>query len=199
MNVIDNTAKAPAQYRVRNRKPGEITTIVLHAMGFVRKPTNPRWAMVKAHYCIRRDGSILMNHHPTVRMKYGSGVANRYSITIEHEGNPVNEHGKAFKPEKFGVHAATPEQVASSRALMAALCAEYPSIRFVSSHRHIDAGKSNCPGPELWRECGEWAIAELGLHEAPVLKGGLVLPDTWRGVPSVATVHNADTCDMLGL
>lgn len=183
MNLIDLTSKAPASYRVRNRKPESITTLVLHATGFAWQPSNPRWCKVKSHYVVRLDGSICMNHHPLVRMKFGSGVANSYSITIEHEGNPLNERGNAFLPNKFGVHKATPEQVAASRELLTYLSSTYPSIRYVSSHRHIDSGKSNCPGPQLWSECGEWAMAQLKLHEAPVLPTGLALPPAWRKAP----------------
>lgn len=183
MNIIDLSAKAPTSYRVRIRKPEEITTIVIHATGFAWKPTNPRWPLVKAHYVVRRDGSILMLHHPTVRMKYGSSVANRYSITIEHEGNPVNEHGNAFMPEKFGTHAATPAQVTASRALITSLCDTFPSIEYMSAHRHIESGKSNCPGPQLWSEVGEWSLENLGLHEAPVLTSGSMLPEAWKTSP----------------
>lgn len=189
MDVIDLTAEAPNSYRIRTRKPEEITTLVLHATGFAWKASNPMWPRVRAHYCVRRDGSVLMNHHPTVRMRYGSGVANSYCITIEHEGNPVNEHGRAYKPEKFGVHAATREQVAASRALITSLSEQYPSILYVSAHRHISKLKSNCPGPELWRECGEWAISELGLTEADVLEGGSTLPGAWRGSQRMTTEH----------
>lgn len=165
------------------RTPESITTIVLHATGFSRKPTNPRWALTKAHYVVLLNGTILMNHSPLVRMKYGSGIANSYSITVEHEGNPVNENGHAFMPEKFGVHKATPEQVAASRELITYLCDTYPSIQYVSSHRAVQAGKSNCPGPQLWSEIGEWALLNIGLHEAPVLKTGSMLPEAWRAPP----------------
>lgn len=185
MNIVDNTAKSPISYRVRQRKPEEITTIVLHAMGFAGwKLSNPMWYKVRAHYVVKLDGTVLMNHHPLTRMRYGSSIANSYAVSVEMEGNPINENGKAFKPEKYGVHPPTHEQVASVRALMAALCTEYPSIQYVSAHKHIQAYK-NCPGFQRGIECGEWAMENLGLHEAPVLKAGMMLPEAWRGTPSM--------------
>lgn len=179
MNLIDLTAKAPASYRVRTRRPEEITTVVLHQTGFSWKPSNPRWAKVRAHYVVRRDGSVLLLHHPETRMRYGSSVANRYCVTIEHEGNYANASGSWWKPELYGAHHPTPELIAASRDLLRFLHESYPSIVDVSSHRHIQAGKSNCCGPELWQALGVWAIEEPGLREAPVLVGGKPLPAAW--------------------
>jgi hypothetical protein len=43
----------------------------------------------------------------------------------------------------------------------------------------------NCPGPDIWREIGEWSIAELGLVEAKPLSTGSTLPPSWRGKPKI--------------
>ena len=185
MTFIDLTAKSPKSYRIRIRKPDEITTIVLHSMGFDWKPSNPNWAKIKAHAAVRRDGVVVKLHDPLVRMLYGSSVANSYAVSLEFAGNPVGDSGRAFMPEKFGVHAATLEQVIAGRELIASLCETYPSIRFVAAHRQLQAGKSNCPGPQIMREVGVWAIEELGLELAPVLKAGSELPESWLGSPTM--------------
>lgn len=183
--IIDLTAQAPAEYRVRIRPASEVRAIVLHQTGFAWRPDNPRWPLVKAHFVVRQDGSVLMLHSPLVRMRYGSGACNAQGITVEHEGNYPSDRGQWWSPETMGRHVLSdyPAMVASSRALLADLCAQYPSIELVIGHRHIEAKKSNCPGPSLWSEVGEWAKATLGLREPAPLAGGLALPDTWRAEP----------------
>lgn len=184
--IVDLTAKAPAEYRVRARLPSEVQAVVLHQTAFSGWSTNnPMWARIRAHYVVRQDGSVLMLHHPTVRMRYGSGPCNARGVTVEHEGNLPSDSGAYWKPERYGrdVLDQHPEQVAASRALVRMLCAEYPTIGLVIAHRHIDARKPNCPGPDIWREVGEWAKRELALVEPAPLPAGLPLPNTWRGAP----------------
>jgi hypothetical protein len=186
VQLIDLTAKSPAQYRIRLREPAEVTTIVLHQMGFAWRDDNPMWAKVRAHYAVQQAGAVVALHDPAVRMRYGSGVANRYCVSIEHEGNYADD-GRWYKPDRFGRHvlADHPELVRSSRVLISSLVERFPSITTIMAHRHIQRGKPLCCGPELWREVGEWARQELGLVEGAVLPGGAPLPDRWRGVPVV--------------
>lgn len=186
MQIVDLTDRSPREYRVRQRDPAEVTTIVLHQMGFAWRDENPMWAKVRAHACVQQSGTVVALHDPTVRMRYGSGVANRYCVSIEHEGN-YGDDGRWYKPDRFGRHvlADHPELVRASRALVRSLVERFPTITTIMAHRHIQRGKPLCCGPELWTEVGVWAQRELGLAEGAVLAGGMALPDRWRGEPGV--------------
>jgi len=184
--LIDLSDRSPREYRIRQRDPSEVRAAVLHQTGFsCWTDDNPMWAKVRAHFVVRQDGSVLKLHDPLVRMRYGSGVCNAQGITIEHEGNLPSASGKWWGAERYGRDqlADHPEQVRASRELLRMLAAEYPTLTKVIAHRHISANKANCPGPDLWREVGEWSIRELGLVEVAPLPKGLALPDTWRGEP----------------
>ena len=58
--IIDLTAQAPAEYRVRIRPASEVRALVLHQTGFAWRPDNPRWPLVKAHFVVRQDGSVVI-------------------------------------------------------------------------------------------------------------------------------------------
>ncbi len=182
--IVDLTAQAPAGYRIRTRPASDVRAVVLHQTGFSGwRADNPMWAKVRAHFVVRHDGSVLMLHHPMTRMRYGSGPCNAQGVTVEHEGNYPSAHGVYWRPEKYGrdVLDQHPEQVTASRALVRMLTADYPTIGLVIGHRHIDARKANCPGPDLWREVGQWSIDQLGLREPDPLPEGLAVPGSWRG------------------
>lgn len=183
MNVLDYTAKSPASYRVRMRAPEEVTTIVCHQMGVgVWHEDNPMFARVRAHFVGQQSGRIIKNHEPLWRLRFGSGVANSYCITIEVAGNFEVSRGVWWKPEKMGRSRVEdhPEQISAIRELLTSLRATYPSITTITGHRALSKGKSGCPGPDLYRECVMWGVRELGLQEGPVLKSGAVIPDSWR-------------------
>lgn len=183
MNIIDRTATSPPEKRVRQREESEVVACVLHATGFSRRADSPRWDLVSAHYIIQECGDILMLNHPLTRMNVGSGPCNAGGITIEHELNPISDRGTYYKPEKFGRGVLRAPQVKASRELLSYLCATYP-IKLVIAHRHFDGKrKGNCPGPDIWRELGCWAIDNLGLTEPAPLPKGLPIPDSWRGAP----------------
>lgn len=182
MNIIDRTAHAPESYRRGMRDHEDVQAAIAHQMG-----CGSTWALdaevwdrVRAHFVVRQDGSILMLHHPLVRMNVGSGVCNAKGVTIEMAGSYASDRGKWYKPEKFGRDVLGPVQVEAGRDLMRWLCAEYP-IRLVIAHRHIEgARRGNCPGPAIWGALGQWSIDTLGLTEPAPLPGGLAIPDSWR-------------------
>lgn len=186
MNLIDLTSKAPTEYRVRVREPEAVTSVTLHSTGFSGWSSgNPNWAKIRAHYCVRQDGSVLLLHDPLVRMSVGSGRANRYTVSVECEQNPANDRGNFFKPERFGRDDMRehPAQVAAALDLLRHLAARFPSIRTIATHRSIDgARRPNCPGPTAWALIAVPAMAELGWSEAVPLAGGLPTPATWRGL-----------------
>lgn len=185
LDLVDLRGKAPADYIVRERPAEEVTTIVLHQTGFGGwKPDNPNWAKIKSHFVVRRDGKVQVNFDPTKRLRYGSNKANAHGITIEHEGNYPSADGKYWEGDKFGeyVLAEAPAQVAASRRLVELLSERYP-IENINAHRQWDAGKTNCPGPDLWRAVGEYAVHQLGLTDGGPgwhAEGGLAIPETWR-------------------
>lgn len=195
VNIVDMRKNSPKDYTMYVRKPSAITTVMLHQMSCCTawKPDNPLWDDVKAHFVVKHDGTVLMNHHPEERMKYGSGLANPFTITIEHQGNFPSADNKWYKPEKFGQDNLQdyPAQVQASRALLAGLKQRYPTIKFVYAHRQWDyPDRANCPGPQIWRASGEWAKKMLGLSDCLDEEGGVCkadhspagasIPASWR-------------------
>ena len=148
----------------------------------------------KAHALVLDSGAVLQLHPWLVRLKYGSGPWNGRGITVEHRANLPGRYqgdeprwaGKAAR-ETWDADARR-AQVLASRALLARLREELPGLRYVGAHRQIDAPrKGGCPGPDLWREVGEWAIRELGLELVASLPSGSDLPAGWRRAPTVAS------------
>ena len=188
----DLCALAPEEYRRRRRALSEIRAVILHQTGFGSwKLDNRLWPRVRAHFVIHKCGLISQNHPITERLRYGSGLANAWAITIEHEGNyPLRyDDGRAryWQPERFGRDRLedSPRQVQASRALLTHLAAEIPGLQ-VGAHRHVEAAKSGCPGPDLWREVGQYAIDRLGMPEVSRFADGLDVPADWRGEPRIA-------------
>lgn len=185
LELVDLRTKAPKNYVVRDRPAEDVTAIVLHQTGFSGwKPDNPNWAKIKSHFVVRRDGKVQINFDPTKRMLYGSNKANASAITLEHEGNYPNAAGVWWSGDKFGEDHLedAPEQVAASRRLVELLSERYP-IEHVYAHRQWAPDRANCPGPDLWRAVGEYAVKQLGLDDggpgwhAP---DGEAIPETWR-------------------
>jgi len=186
----DLTDRAPQSYVMRPRRIAEIRAVVLHQTGFdTWRESNPMWARVRAHFVVHRSGLVTQLHPITARMRFGAGHANPWAINIEHEGNyPLGYRDGApirFKPEKYGATVLTdaPEQVTAGRELLAWLAAQVPGL-MVGAHRQIEALKSGCCGPDIWREIGQFAVDTLGMPELPVT-GGLEIPDDWRGEPRI--------------
>lgn len=188
----DLTALAPTAYRRRERELSEVRAVILHQTGFgTWALDNPLWPKVRAHFVVHRCGLISQNHEITTRMTTGSGVANRWAITVECEGNYPLRYldGKAryWAPSKYGRDRLddAPRQVIAARALLAHLATVVPGLG-VGAHRHISAKKSGCCGPDLWREVGQWAVDNLHMPEIKPLDSGLAVPSDWRGTPRIA-------------
>jgi hypothetical protein len=187
VEIVDLRADAPAAYIRQQRAPGDIRAIVLHQTAFSWKPDNPLWADVRAHFVVRRDGSIVCNFLPTIQMKVGSSHANPFSITVEIEGNYPSDAGKCWKPETYGCNtlASEPKLINAARRLIEALKQQYPSITHIYAHRQWEGadGKPNCPGPDIWRAIGRWAMNTLGLKDNGPgwhYDKGLAIPDSWE-------------------
>lgn len=78
-----------------------------------------------------------------------------------------------------------PEQIHAARALLAHLRATMPALRYLGAHRQIERAKAGCPGPSVWAEIGEFALANLGYQLAPTDPRGLDIPDDWRTDPTI--------------
>lgn len=191
--MIDRTAESPTQYRVRTRDPAEVDLAVLHQTGPIFDPVR-----VRAHFLVMPDGDTLALHPPLVRMRYGSGKWNARCVTIEHAAHYPGRYTARGEPKWAGWNerakpACEPRgrledheaQVHAARALLAHLRETLPALRYVAAHRMIEAGKGGCPGPDLWREVGEWSIRALGLQLAEVEPTGSTLPPTWRAEPRI--------------
>lgn len=196
--LVDATASAPVEYRRSVRPLSQSRAAVLHQMGVgTWRDGNPMFARVRAHFVVKRSGVVLQLHPLTCRMRYGSGAANPWAITIECEGNYPTRYRDGvplyYSPDKFGrsVLADAPAQVEAARALLAWLAAQVSGLQ-VGTHRQISKGKAGCCGPDLWREVGQWAADALDLPLMPTLPGGLEIPDEWRGPPRININPNKD-------
>ena len=47
---------------------------------------------------------------------------------------------------------------------------------YVCAHRQSHKSRPNDPGSKIWRDCGEWAIEELGFKLGPVVGSGIPIP-----------------------
>lgn len=206
--VIDRTAASPATYRVRERDPAEIDLVVLHQTG-TGSLSDAAALRVKAHALVLDSGEALRLHPWLGRMRYGSGpIGNRRGVNVEVRANlpgryaggePIwwrpSDAGLARMRTTRGAWEALLERwdpdrhrarVLTARDLLATLRRDLPALRFVCPHRTLQAGKGGCPGPDLWREVGEWAIRELGLELLPAVSGGAEPPASWRATPTIS-------------
>lgn len=153
---------------------------------------NPMFARVRSHFVVLQSGLVLQLHPITARLRFGSGHANPWCITIEHQGNLPTSYKNGvpqyWKPDTYGRSGLGAAQVTASRALLSWLASQIPGLQ-VGTHRQVDERKSGCCGPDLWREVGQWAV-DHGVPEMPVA-GGLAIPDTWRG--SILPTHREYT------
>lgn len=193
--IVDRTAHAPASYRGRTRAPDEPDLACLHQTAVGRDlwpEDSPAWDRVRAHYVVTPAGSIRCNHEPRIRLRYGSRWWNPRAVTIEIAGNfPTcfDAHGRPvwWSPERMGQDLAPerPEQIHAARALLAYLRATMPALRYLGAHRQIERAKAGCPGPSVWAEIGEFALAHLGYQLAPTDPRGLDIPRDWRTDPTI--------------
>jgi hypothetical protein len=83
----------------------------------------------------------------------------------------------------------TPEQIAGGRALVDHLVKQ-SKITHIYAHRQGGQNRENCPGPDIWREVGAWAVNQYGLKwggpgwavDAGKIHG-LPIPDHWWQPP----------------
>lgn len=191
--LTDRTSASPGRYRLRDRALDEIDLVVLHQTGTRAGLPRSTLDRTRAHALILDSGEILHLHPWAARLRYGSGPWNARCITIEHRANLPGRYvagrGRWWRPDLVPPDVWDPDarraQVLASRQLLRLLRSELPALRYVAGHRMVQRGKGGCPGPDLWREVGEWAIAELGLELAEVAPTGSSLPPDWRRAPTI--------------
>ncbi len=177
------------------RHPLALFAFVLHQMAFRRKnrttgqyshPEN--YLKVGAHFCIMQDGRIVQLH-PVSRMIWHAQGLSSLSVSVEFEGNFPNIRGRVWTPKgvtqddpTFGKVIPTPAQVDSGRFLASYLQAVLGTNK-IYAHRQSSASRENDPGPDIWYNVGEWAIANLGYagdSTSSVVGTGKAIPAEWR-------------------
>ncbi|MEO1014459.1 MAG: N-acetylmuramoyl-L-alanine amidase [Pseudomonadota bacterium] len=180
LHIQDLTAASDHSRRIRTRDTADIDAAVLHQMGFARSGGPERFLRTKSHYIVLQDGRVAQLHRDQDYL-YASNALNSRSIAIEFEGNMPSERGRFYKPERFGRHRVTMAQVSAGRRLLLHL-RDVSGIRFVFAHRQGTNGHTNCCGPDLWFNVGQWAIAN-GFSDGGVgftMGDGLPIPNAWR-------------------
>lgn len=193
MRLLDRTAHSPTSYRRRKRPLESVDLAVLHQTGTPRMdPTTPALDRVRAHLLVLDDGEVRLLHPLDVYMRYGSSVWNPRCVTVEVRANlPTRYTGKGkpvwWRPDLAGADTieAKHAQVRAVREVLAWLRQELPALRYVGAHRQVEAGKGGCPGPDLWRECGEYARRVLGYELVATDARGKALPSEWVAEPTL--------------
>jgi hypothetical protein len=166
-------------YKGRDREASKVTGIVLHQMGFNRGNEIEKYFPVTAHFVILPNG-VLGWLHKFEESLYSSNFLNPTTIAVEFAGNLKDDRGIWWKGIKQQ-DALTPEQVQAGRDLLLFLRDSF-GIRKVFAHRQAHQKKTNCCGPEIWSNVGEYAIRELGYEDTrdQTFGHGTPIPKTWR-------------------
>lgn len=156
-----------------------IDALVLHQISFDRGNSQEKYDEVGVHFIITPDGSILQLYDESNYL-WCSNKFNKRSVGVEFVGNFPDENGKWWK----GVRARnipSQKQVYSGRKLINYLRLSL-NIRYVFTHRQTNNNKSNCPGPHIWYNLGEWALKN-GFSDGGTgftLGNGKRIPEQWR-------------------
>lgn len=183
--IEDRTHLSPRDKRKGTRDPSMVTALVLHQMAFSRGSNPAKYDRVTAHFVILPNGHTAQLH-PASAILWASNGFNKRSVAVEFAGNFPSIRGRCWKPEKFGCHRVTPEQIAAGRNLIRHLVSTL-GIRHVLAHRQSSASRENDPGPDLWYHVGQWAKDNLGLSDGgPGFKveDGKPIPPEWRAARS---------------
>lgn len=195
--IIDYRSKArlteKAKKHTTKRSEDKVFALVLHQMGFNRGDSPSKYRKVTAHYVIPPDGNVYQLHDHTQRLPASTGL-NEGSVSVEFAGNfpsrAKSTHKLAFvNPDKFGMDQLTPEQIAGGRMLVDHLVKKH-KITHIYAHRQGGPKRENCPGPDIWREIGAWAVNQYDLKwggpgwavNAGKIKG-LPIPEEWWQPP----------------
>ncbi len=170
-------------YRLKKkRKVDELDAIVLHQTGAFNDTRN--WTLkVKAHYVVRRDGTVYNNHPIEYKLLASHTLDKKHkAVAIELVGNYPNVKRRTWSWEKRDYLRAV--QIDTARCLLRELTTLMPSVKYLTGHRQGDSSRGNDPGLDAWCTIGEWALRELGLENGPksdyAVGSGKPIPESWR-------------------
>jgi hypothetical protein len=187
LTIVDRTGHTAEIFQTRDgrnifshgntsarRSLAGITGIMLHQTAFFTNSVE-RMDTVIANYAVMPDGTVLKLRDETMRLN--SIGTNEHAIDIEFVGNYPSAAAIARSGDG-GLPTPPPVQIAAGRALVQHLQTAHGLSHI---HAHAQFTRKNCPGPQLWFNVGEWAVANLGMSPA----SGNEVPDSWRQ-PSLA-------------
>lgn len=163
------------------RKLEKVDSIVLHQMAFTRGNNLSKYHEVGAHYIVMNDGKIGQLYDNLDYINASNGFNNR-SVAIEFAGNFPDTKFKWWDGSSNRT-LLTPAQILGGRCLMSVLQSQLPALKYVYAHRQSSSSRGNDPGPDIWKQVGEWAIGKFGLTDKlpqPFINKGASIPDAWR-------------------
>lgn len=190
-SIEDRTAIAPKD--LRKGKPRDINKVyalVLHQTAFSRGNDTTKYDRIPVHFVITPNGKIIQLH-PLTALLWSSNGFNTGSVAVEFVGNFRSIEGRYYKPEKYGCHHVTPEQIKAGRQLIQHLRQQMP-LTHILAHRQSSGDRTNDPGPEVWFNVGQWAIDNFGLKDGGpgfFIHTGKPIPEQWRKWGQVAASY----------
>jgi hypothetical protein len=189
--IEDRTAFTPKD--LRKGKPRDINKVyalVLHQTAFSRGNDTTKYDRIPVHFVITPNGKIIQLH-PLTALLWSSNGFNTGSVAVEFVGNFRSIEGRYYKPEKYGCHTVTPEQIKAGRDLIKHLRKQMP-LTHILAHRQSSGNRTNDPGPEVWFNVGQWAIDSFGLKDGGpgfFIHSGKPIPEQWRKWGQVAASY----------
>lgn len=179
--IVDRTAYSPRDKRKKTRNIEDIYALVLHQAGFSRGNDPGKYDKVTSHFVILPNGTILQLHPMTAYLHASNGF-NRGSVAVEFVGNFPSTRGKCYRPDRFGCHEVSPDQVRAGRRLVEYLIRRI-GLTHILAHRQSSGRRGNDPGPDIWYGVGQWAIENHNLKDGGPgfkIQSGRAIPDSWR-------------------
>jgi len=178
---VDRRSFVNKKREVRKRSLSVVDSLVLHQTAFNRGSNHSSYDKLGVHFVILPDGTILQLYDATSYL-HASNRFNARSVAVEFVGNFPNENGDWWTGH--GIKARnmpSKKQIYNGRKLINFLRRSL-DITHVFAHRQANKNKSNCPGPHIWNNVGEWAIRN-GFSDGGqdyCLTEGRAIPAAWR-------------------
>jgi hypothetical protein len=171
--------------RASPRKQAAIDSVVLHHTAYNIGNDLNSYLKVGAHYVVTADGQIgqLYDDLDFVNASHGF---NPRSIGIEVIGNFSDHRYHWWKARESSIPDRcylAPAQIRAGRCLVATLKSRHPGIKYLYAHRQSSSDREGDPGPDVWFNIGEWALANLKLTDRlprTHIGDGKPIPDVWR-------------------
>lgn len=167
------------------RKLEKIDSIVLHHMAYNIGNDINLYKKVGAHYIVTADGQIAKLYDDLDFLNSSNGF-NKRCVAIEFAGNFSDHRYRWWKSRKRRIPDRcylTPVQIRAGRCLLADIKRRLPGVQYLYAHRQSSSSRSGDPGPDVWFNIAEWAMANLNLTDKwpqDHIGGGRAIPDIWR-------------------